>query len=179
MNMFNNKIDGIEQKENVLLGIIGAFLFSLVGGVLYIVLSWVGFIAAISGFVAVFCAIKGYSFFGKKESKKGVIISVIVSAIVLVIAWYLGFCIDMINAYEEALKAQGLKFDIGFFEYLTKYSFEDLKINPEAFVNLAMSLGLGIVGCFSYVKGLLKPRTTVPPAVAPAPENNENNTPEA
>ena len=35
-----------EAEENVLFGVIGAFLFSLVGGVLYYVLYQIGYLAA-------------------------------------------------------------------------------------------------------------------------------------
>ena len=62
-----------EVEENVLFGIIGAFLFSLVGGVLYYVLYQIGYLAAISGIVGVVCALKGYAFFAKKESKRGIV----------------------------------------------------------------------------------------------------------
>ena len=56
------------KSENVLAGTVGAFLFALVGGVLWYVLYQIGFLAAISGIVGVICAIKGYSFFAKRES---------------------------------------------------------------------------------------------------------------
>jgi hypothetical protein len=60
-----------EIKENVLAGIVGAFLFSLVGGALWFILYMVGFIAGISGLVGVVCAVKGYSFFSKKKALRG------------------------------------------------------------------------------------------------------------
>ena len=71
-----------EKKENVLLGILGAFLFSLAGAVVWVVLDLIGFIAAISGLVGVFCAIHGYRIFAGKLSKKGIIIAIIIAFIV-------------------------------------------------------------------------------------------------
>ena len=65
-----------KPKENVLFGIVGAFLFALVGGILYYVLYQIGFLASISGLVCVICAIKGYSFFAKRESIRGIVISI-------------------------------------------------------------------------------------------------------
>jgi len=76
-----------EIKENVLAGIVGAFLFSLAGGVLWFLLYQIGFVAGISGLVGAVCAIKGYSVFAKKESTKGIIISLIVTLVVMIIAW--------------------------------------------------------------------------------------------
>ena len=85
------------QAENVLFGIVGAFLFSLVGGVLYYLLYQMGYLAALSGLVGVICAITGYSFFAKKESTKGTVISVIIAALVLVAAWYLCVASDQVS----------------------------------------------------------------------------------
>lgn len=56
-----------EQKENVVAGIIGAMIFSLAGGVLWFVLSQVGFYSAISGVVGVVCANIGYRLFANGE----------------------------------------------------------------------------------------------------------------
>ena len=64
-----------EVKENVLAGIVGAFLFSLAGAAVYVLLNMIGYIASISGLVGAVCAVKGYSVFSKKESKKGIVIA--------------------------------------------------------------------------------------------------------
>ena len=62
-------INTIETRENTAAGIVGAFLFSLVGGILWFVLYQVGYLAAISGFVGVICAVKGYTFFSKAKKE--------------------------------------------------------------------------------------------------------------
>lgn len=49
------------QKENVALGIVGVFLFSLSGAVVWYICWQAGIVASLSGFVGVFCAIKGYA----------------------------------------------------------------------------------------------------------------------
>ncbi len=77
-----------QPEENKIAGTLGAFLFALAGGLAYFALWQLGFIAAISGFLAVFCAMKGYKLFAKKESVYGVVTSVVVSVLVIVIAWY-------------------------------------------------------------------------------------------
>ena len=81
--------ENTDVRENVVAGIVGAFLFSLAGGILWFVIYLFGFIAGISGLVGAVCAIKGYSIFAKKESMKGIIISVIISLLVIVAAWYM------------------------------------------------------------------------------------------
>ncbi len=147
-------------EENVLFGVIGAFLFSLVGGVLYVLLSRIGYIASLSGLIGVVCAIKGYSFFSKKDTKRGVVISVIIAAVVLIIAWYIGFCIDMVDAYRVWFEAGEVVYAPNFFEYLP-FGFIDLQVNPLYFVDLLLSLGLGAVGCWSYVAKTLKKQKAV------------------
>lgn len=146
-----------DVQENVLFGIVGAFLFSLVGGVMYILLSMIGFIAALSGLVGVVCAIKGYSFFAKKESKRGIIISVVIAAVVLIIAWYIGFCIDLVAAYEGWYEAGEVDYVPTIFEAI-RYGFYDLSVNLGYLWNLFLSLALGAFGCWSYVKNMLKNR---------------------
>ena len=76
----NNYIDNqnTEVSENVLAGIVGAFLFSLVGAAVYFILNLFGYIASISGLIGAVCAVKGYAVFAKKESKKGIIIAAII-----------------------------------------------------------------------------------------------------
>lgn len=74
-----------KPKENVLLGIVGALLFSLAGTVTYFVLYQLGYLAALSGIVAVICAMYGYKLFAKGESKKTVVIAVIMSFLAIVL----------------------------------------------------------------------------------------------
>ena len=63
----NNNSTFVQEQENVLAGVVGAFLFSLVGGILWFVLYQIGYLAAVSGLVGVICAVKGYTFFANKK----------------------------------------------------------------------------------------------------------------
>ena len=91
----------IQNEENVLFGIVGALLFALAGGALYFVLYQIGILASISGLVCVICAIKGYSFFSKRESLRGVVISILIAILVLTAAWYFCLSYDVYRAYQE------------------------------------------------------------------------------
>ena len=99
-NNFNVTPKTDEVKENVLAGIVGAFVFGLAGGLLWFVLYLVGFFSGLSGLVGVVCAIKGYAIFSKKESTKGIIIATVMALLVLVLAWYLCFAYDIQAAYQ-------------------------------------------------------------------------------
>ncbi len=141
----------IEQKpkENVLLGILGAFLFSLVGGVVYFVLYQLGYLAALSGIVAVICAMYGYKLFAKGESKKTVVIAVIMSFVVIVFAWYGCLAKDVYNAYAEWYQAGEIDYTITFSTaFSNAYKFlDDIDVARSYYTDLVMSLFLSIIGC--------------------------------
>ena len=69
------------KKENVLGGIVGALLGSLLGVACIIILSQLGYVAALSGVVMAICTLKGYDLLGGKLTKKGVVICVVLMLI--------------------------------------------------------------------------------------------------
>lgn len=66
-----------EKPENPLAGAVGALLGSLAGAVCIVLLSQLGYVAALSGLVMGVCAIKGYEMLGGRLSGKGAAISVV------------------------------------------------------------------------------------------------------
>lgn len=140
-------------QENVLAGIVGAFLFALAGGVLWFVLYLVGFMASISGLVAAVCAIKGYSVFAKKESTKGIIIAVVIALVVMVIAWYCGLSYDIVQAYKIWFENGEIDYTITFFDAVRNAHLflADPEIGVGYFVDLAITILLCAVGAGSYV----------------------------
>ena len=143
----------IPAEENVLAGIVGALLFSLVGGIVWYVLYQVGYLAGISGIVGVICAIKGYSFFGKKESIKGIVISVVVAVIVIIIAWYLCLAKDVYDAYQLWYENGEIDYTITFADAVRDghYYLEESDIALAYFKDLGIGLLLCVVGSVSYI----------------------------
>lgn len=91
-----------QRRENVMLGILGAFLFSLVGAVAYFLLYQLDYIASISGIAAVFAANFGYGLFsGKKNSMKGTVISIIMAVVAILIAEYFSLAYEAYDAFKE------------------------------------------------------------------------------
>ena len=86
-------------RENTLLGALGAFLFALAGGFAYYIFWTVGIIAALSGLIGVICAIKGYEIFARSRSNRGIVISVAAAAVVLILAWYICFGMEVRAIY--------------------------------------------------------------------------------
>lgn len=75
-----------EKRENPLAGAVGALLGSLAGAVCIILLSQLGYVAALSGLVMGVCAIKGYELLGSRLSGRGAAISVVVMLVMTYVA---------------------------------------------------------------------------------------------
>lgn len=90
------------KKENTLLGIIGALLFSLAGVVVHFLLSMFGYIASLSGFVAIAAAFFGYGLFsGNKRSIRGVVIAAVAAVLAMLAANYLYSAYDLLKVVHE------------------------------------------------------------------------------
>ena len=144
-----------ETKENVLAGAVGAFLFSLVGGILWFVIYQFGYLAAISGLIGVICAVKGYTFFAKikTESNKCLVISTVISIAVLVIAWYLCVAYDIYLVYQEWYAAGEVDFTYTFFEsvQVVPYFFEESEILIAYLKDLGLGLLFAALGIIYYL----------------------------
>ena len=146
-----------QPKENLLFGIVGAFLFSLVGGGLYYILYQIGFYASISGVIGIVCAIKGYSFFSGGESKRGIVVSVVTTVLVIMLAWYLCVAGDVYNAYQGWFADGEIDYTLTYFECVRVAYLFIMEI-PEYLLDLALSLLFAGLGCWGYVSNLLKRR---------------------
>ena len=143
------------RGERVGMGVLGAVLFSLAGAVVYYVLWSINIIAAISGIICVICALKGYEIFAGARTKRGIFISVAVSAVMLVLAWYFCYCSDIHAFWESAFAAGETDYVPTVWECLS-YGYLDLPANPGYLVNLLLSLAMGGLGCWGYVTRSLR-----------------------
>ena len=117
-------------------GIVGAFLFSLGGVVLYFILYQLNYIAGLVGFVTFTLANLGYGVFTGtrgKSSMKGVIVSIVVTVIMIAVSEFI--CLGYI-VHQELGKEWGLTI------------FESMKMTPEVITysemwgDVALELGL-------------------------------------
>lgn len=79
-----------QKKENIVGGVVGALIGSLLGVVCIILLSQLGYVAALSGAIMAVGVLKGYELLGGKLTKKGIIISVVI----MLFMTYLGDRLD-------------------------------------------------------------------------------------
>ena len=146
-----------EPRESILFGFVGAFLFSLVGGVLYYILYQIGIFNSISGAVGIVCAIKGYTFFSGRESQCGIVISVITTVAVIMIAWYLCVSGDVYKAYRNLYANGEVTYTMTYFECV-RIAWAFIVEIPSSLIDLGLSMAFAGLGCWCYVSNLLKRR---------------------
>lgn len=139
--------------ENVIAGIVGAFLFSLAGGVLYFFIYQLGYIAGICGLITVVISIFGYQLFsGRKNSLKGVIIAVIISILSIVLAEYLGLSYEYYKYFNDDL---GIPISITDAIQVTPDLLAETDVLIAFLKDLAVALVLGAAASFSSIKNAI------------------------
>lgn len=91
------------SQENFGMGVLGAFLGSLVGVVVIIVLSRLGIIAAVSGLVMSLAALKGYEKLGGVLTKRGVVVAVALIVVMTFVADWVDWGIVVAEALNMDL----------------------------------------------------------------------------
>ena len=85
-----SEIQKQEKSENIVAGIVGAFLGSVLGVLCILLFSQMGRVAVVSGVIMAVCTLKGYELLAGKLTKKGIVISVILILLMV----YIGDRID-------------------------------------------------------------------------------------
>ncbi len=149
----DKKQDVLANKSNLIPGIVGALLGSMLGCLVYFLIWQLGYIAAIAGLITAVCTFKGYEMFGKVIDKKGVIVCV------LVIIFSVFFANQIVWAYDafKAYKDDG----IGFFECF-RYINDVVKLNEltgQYYGNLAMAYLMTLLGSYRNIVNAFKSST--------------------
>lgn len=142
-----------QKKENIVGGIVGALLGSLLGALSILVLSQLGYVAALSGAIMAVCVLKGYEMLGGKLTKKAIVISVII----MIVMTYFGDRVDWaIILFRDAGGA-----DAGFniFECyrLVSYALAEEIIDAGSYIaNLFLLYLFVALGAVPAIRGKLK-----------------------
>lgn len=160
------------HAENVIAGIVGAFLFSLIGGVLYFIIYQIGFIAGISGLVIFVLANFGYGLFsGKKNSITGIIVSIICLILTTLLAEYMCIAYVIYDSFRE--------YDISLFTAIR--STLDFIIDPEIGIlgdvtfDVLIALALGALSAFGSIRTAI--RASKAPAASVASDSTAETEP--
>jgi hypothetical protein len=90
------------KPESVFItGLIGAIIGSLIGVAAWVLIYKLGFIAGIAGAITAICAMKGYKILGKVLDKKGVILSIIITIVMIYIANRISWAWEIYTVYAE------------------------------------------------------------------------------
>ena len=89
--------------ENVPLGIIGAILGGLTGAIMWILFSLIGRIVFVAGALSCIAGYFGYKLLGKKMSKKGLVISLVVAFVILIAGMYFSFALRVYNVHNKSV----------------------------------------------------------------------------
>lgn len=107
-----------ERNENVLTGLVGAFLGSLIGVACIVGIGQMGYVASISGLIMAVCAIKGYALLGGAMSRKGAVISCILTVVMTYFGNRLNFAVSVARLAEvdvfTAFQAMGRLLEGGY-----------------------------------------------------------------
>lgn len=105
------------KKENIIGGITGAFLGSLIGLVVIVIISQMGYVSVLGGLIMGVCTIKGYELLSGKFTKKGILFSLIIMIAMTYVSNHLSFSLEISRYTGE-----------GIFETF-QYLYEILEIN--------------------------------------------------
>ena len=143
----------IKPQENMAMGIIGALIGAIIGGASIILISQLGYIASISGFILAFCTLKGYQLLGKSMSMKGVIICAVLMLITPFVADWIDWGILVVNSFPE--------YNLTLLDGITVFPellSEDPELVGEYLKNLGMIYLFVLLGGFVTVKNAFKGR---------------------
>lgn len=97
-----NQRDVRSQKSNLLTGLVGAFIGSLLGGALWILIYKLGYIAGVAGLVTGVCALKGYEMLGGHVDRKGVVGCVVIMLITIFFANKISWTWEAYDALQSS-----------------------------------------------------------------------------
>lgn len=168
-----------DSKEKVGLGILGAFLFSLAGGILYVILYQFGILSAICGWLAFILAGVGYRKFSKTKERfsvKSIIVSAVMLVVVLLLSEYVCISIEVYRALAE-------EYYFTFFDALLSAHLvlADSEILRAVLSDLGFCFLFGAIAVISEVVTFFKNKKAAeaaPVTVSSTPAETENTTTE-
>ena len=141
----------VEKQENVVAGIVGAFLGALIGGACIILIGMLGYIASVSGLILAVCTLKGYELLAGKRSGKGIVISILFMLATPYIADRIEWAIVIMQEFAE----YGVTFGEGF--AAVPELLKDGSIEMGGYMkNLLMIYGFCALGAFATLRNTLK-----------------------
>lgn len=153
----NSSYSSGNGNGNVAAGIVGAFIFSVLGVVLYFIFYQIGIIAGICGLVMFVLANYGYHSFARPQNKAsltGAIVSVIAMAVMIFVAEYACLTYEVIKQYKEIGNSVGIIDAI----QITANLLQDTEVAGAVAEDLGFAYILGFLASFSEIRKVMKLR---------------------
>lgn len=90
------------KQENKFAGFLGALIGGIIGGAAIVIVGQLGLISAISGVILAFCTLKGYELLGKKLSKQGILVCILIMLVVPYLADRASWALVIMNEFQWA-----------------------------------------------------------------------------
>ena len=138
------------KTENVAGGAVGAMIGALIGGASIILVSRLGFVAAVCGLVLAVCTMKGYEIMGGTIGKMGILICVALMLVTPYIADRLDWAILLMEAYGEGISLGEA------YSYIPDLIAEEIIESADYWMNLGKLYLFTLLGGVSTVATALK-----------------------
>ena len=142
---------------NVVLGIVGAVLLALVGGIVYFAIYQLGVIAGISGLIIFLLANLGYRLFARTKNKNS-IVALVVSIVLMIIVIFLAECFCVSFEFYSYVKEMGDYVSIFDAIEITPELLADSEIQSAVIQDLAFAYIFGFVASISNIVSIVKSR---------------------
>ena len=145
-----------DKHGNILAGVVGALLFSVIGGALYFVIYQAGIIAGFCGLVIFVLANFGYGLFAKNKDKTSLvalIVSIVVTLVMIFVAEYLCLSYEIFQIYKTDM-------GITFFDAVraTPAFLAESEVSTAVIKDLLFAYVFGGVACISNIMNTIKAR---------------------
>lgn len=137
-----------QKPENVVTGTVGAVLGAVLGAGAIILLSQLGYVAAISGLILAVCTLKGYELLGGSRSKRGTIICCVLMAITPYIADRIDWAIVIVREFAS----EGVTFAQAYSAVHAVIA--EAEMVGDYFTNLGLVYLFVVLGAFSTIRGM-------------------------
>lgn len=141
----------LPKPERVGLGFLGALVGALIGGASIILISRLGYVAALSGLLIALLTLKGYEKMAGTLSKTGVIICLVLMAVTPLIAY--GF--ELIWQVHVELQGYGLTFSDSASFVLDTLQYDD-EVRMACLKDLGMLYLFMVLGAFSTIRNAFR-----------------------
>ena len=155
----------VKRNENVLLGVLGALLFSVAGGLAHFGLMQLGYIAAISALAGMAASYFGYGLFsGRKNTIHGAILAVVFTMLMIVAAEYFALAKEIFDVFTGITFRDALS--------VTPSFLEDPDVRSGVLKDLGFALVFSIMEAFFFIRDASRKAKAAAAAAAEAAAKN-------